>query len=144
MSTRTNQNASAKARWAFLLHSNALDPAWRLAAGADIDARALPGLQQAAHLQGDHRAANGGAADPERLGQVALGSQALARLVTAVGDRLADVRRHALVEAQGIGGRRRRHLRLQPARRRYPKRRRGGSEDLVLRQAQDEVLLRGL
>jgi hypothetical protein len=56
------------------------------AALADVDSRALPGLEQAAHLQRNHCPADGGAADAELLGQVALGSQALAWLILAFGN----------------------------------------------------------
>ncbi len=73
------------------------------AALADIDSRALPGLEQAAHLQRNHRPADRGAADAELLGQVALGSQALAWLILAFGNGPFDRSGHLLIAAQGIG-----------------------------------------
>src|SRR5260370_29225630 len=69
---------------------------------ADIASRALPSLEQAAHLQRDHRPADGGAADAEFLGQIAFGGQALAWLISVVGNGPFDGRCHLLVESQGI------------------------------------------
>jgi hypothetical protein len=66
---------------------------------ANIHPRALPSLEQAAHLQSDYRPADGGAADAEFLSQIAFGGQALAWLVSAFGDGQFDGSGYLLVES---------------------------------------------
>ena len=68
-----------------------------------IDAQAVAGLDHAQHFQGDHRLAQGGAADPVLLGQFAFGGQAIAELVLAALDRLGDGVGYSAIELDVLG-----------------------------------------
>lgn len=64
-----------------------------------VGAAAVPGLHQALDLQDDHGLLDGGAADPEALGQVAFGGQAVAGGEAVLGGVGAEAFENLLVEA---------------------------------------------
>ena len=92
----------------------------------DIDAQAMAGLDHAQHFQGDHRLAQGGAADPELLGQLAFRGQAVAKLVLAALDSLGDRVGDTAVELDVLG-----HVLSSVSRRRAALRTRDSIADLA-------------
>ena len=72
--------------------------ALRVALLRNVNAGPGAHIDQAGHLQGDHRFANGRAGNLEHLGKVPLGGQLLPRLHLAIGHQVRNASRHAHIQ----------------------------------------------